>query len=70
MHTGCPKSPRAEQPEGKERLCVYPGEVAGVPLSIHMDLLFLQIIPLKSLQEALPGWREGPVEAGLEMGTT
>lgn len=47
MHTGGPNSPRAEQPEGEERLRVYPGEVAGIPVSIHMDLLFLQIIPLK-----------------------
>lgn len=47
MHTECPKSPRAEQPEGEERLRVYLGEVASVPLSIPMDLLFLQRIPLK-----------------------
>lgn len=47
MHTGGPNCPRAEEPEGEERLSVHPGEVAGVPLSIQRDLLFLQIIPLK-----------------------
>lgn len=62
MHIGGPNSPRAEQREGEGSLHVSPGEVAGILLSIHTDLLFLQIIPLKSIARSLAQLEKGSHE--------
>lgn len=57
MHTGGSNSPKDEQCEGEKSLHRFPREVADIPLSIHMDQLFHQIIPLKPIARTL-GWLE------------